>query len=261
MGLFTKGGRWRQVGVEPNSEQPAEQLRVGCAGWSIPKAYVDRFPTEGSHLERYAQVFNAVEINSSFYRPHKPATYERWANSVPEGFRFAVKAPKVITHTRRLKEAGNELDSFLAECEHLGPKLGPLLVQLPPNLAFDAQKVEAFFSDMRERFSGDIVCEPRHPTWFAPEPDELLASLQVARVAADPAVVSEAAEPGGWSGLVYYRLHGSPRIYYSAYPPEYLYTIGRKLAEAVSSNTQTWCIFDNTAEGAATGDALAVLAK
>ena len=242
----------------PNSKQPAEQLRIGCAGWSIPKGYAGRFPEEGSHLERYAQVFNAVEINSSFYRPHKPATYERWAASVPEGFRFAVKVPRTITHNRRLKDVSTEIHSFLAECEHLGPKLGPLLVQLPPTLAFDAQTVSAFFSTLRELFSGDVACEPRHRTWFAPEPNEILSEFQVARVAADPAVVPEAAEPGGWSGLVYYRLHGSPRIYYSAYPADYLETISRKLAESAANNTPTWCIFDNTAEGAATGDALAV---
>ena len=65
--------------------------------WSIPKAYGVPFPPSGSHLERYGAVFNAVEINSSFYRPHRTATYERWAASVPEDFRFAVKVPKSAT--------------------------------------------------------------------------------------------------------------------------------------------------------------------
>src|SRR5690349_12428290 len=72
-----------------------ENVRVGCAGWSLPKEHADRFPAEGSHLERYAACFPAVEINSSFYKPHRPTTYARWAASVPPDFRFSVKVPKV----------------------------------------------------------------------------------------------------------------------------------------------------------------------
>lgn len=232
--------------------------RVGCAGWNIPKDYAERFPVEGSHLERYAQVFSCVEINSSFYRPHKAATYERWADSVPEGFRFAVKMPKIITHSRRLKEVERELDSFLAECSGLGSKLGPILVQLPPSFSFDAQVADSFFKLLRARFLGGVACEPRHATWFSAEPDELLSRLQVARVAADPPIGAEA---GGWGGLVYYRLHGSPRVYYSAYSPAYLQDVAGKLSEARAKGAEAWCIFDNTAEGAATGDALTVMAS
>lgn len=232
---------------------------VGCAGWSIPKAFGERFGEGGSHLERYARLFPCVEINSSFYRPHKPATYERWAASVPNGFRFAVKVPRTITHTRRLRDAGAELRDFLDECGHLGSRLGPLLVQLPPSLAFHEQTVAAFLATLRAYFTGDVACEPRHPTWFAPGPDALLSGFRVARVAADPAVVPGAEEPGGWGGLAYYRLHGSPRIYYSAYPQDYLEATARKLVGSAAGGAQVWCIFDNTAEGAATGDALSVL--
>jgi uncharacterized protein YecE (DUF72 family) len=246
-------------------------LRIGCAGWNIPKAFAGRFPEEGSHLERYARTFSAVEINSSFYRSHQPPTYERWAKSVPEGFRFSVKVPKLITHTRRLKDTDDALTDFLAECSQLGAKLGPLLVQLPPSLRFDMDVADSFFTALRRDFNGDVACEPRHPTWFAPEPDTLLSSYHVARVAADPskvpgaiakgegAEVTTLAEPGGWSGLVYYRLHGSPRIYYSAYPDNYLKALARRLAEAEKVGARVWCIFDNTAEGAATGDALAIM--
>ena len=237
----------------------SSRLRVGCAGWNIPKDYADRFPTAGSHLERYAQVFPAVEINSSFYRPHKPATYERWAESVPDGFRFAVKVPRTITHFRRLRAFDDELDSFLTACEHLGPKLGPLLVQLPPTLAFDQAITHRFFQSLRKRFKGQVACEPRHITWFGPEPSALLEDFDVARVAADPAIVPEAAEPAGTDSLVYYRLHGSPRIYYSPYTADFLETIGQKINQAVASGTEAWCIFDNTAEGAAYRDALSVL--
>src|SRR6476661_8928978 len=117
-------------------------IYVGVAGWPIPKPHAGLFPVEGSHLKRYAGRFNAVEINSSFYRPHRPATYARWAASVPADFRFAVKVPKVATHERRLVDVNDVLDSFLAEATQLGERLGPLLVQLPPSLSFSADIVD-----------------------------------------------------------------------------------------------------------------------
>lgn len=235
-------------------------IRVGCAGWSIPKEYADRFPEGGSHLARYAGRFPAVEINSSFYSPHRPATYARWAASVPAGFRFSVKVPKLATHERRLVETDDVLDAFVAEATQLGDRLGPLLVQLPPSLTFSSGVAERFLASLRERFDGAVALEPRHPTWFEPEAVELVTSYRVARVAADPAVVPAAAEPGGWDGLVYYRLHGSPKMYYSAYPKEYLQALTATLVRAAKS-AAVWCIFDNTAASAATGDALDLLGR
>jgi uncharacterized protein YecE (DUF72 family) len=231
-------------------------FRIGCAGWSIPKEHAAQFPAEGTHLERYARRLPAVEVNSSFYRPHRPETYARWAASTPDGFRFAVKVPREITHTRRLREADEPLERFLAETGALGEKLGPLLVQLPPSLQFAAAAAEAFFGGLRDRFAGSVACEPRHPTWFTPEVDALLTRFQVGRVAADPALVPAAAAPGGWSGLVYYRLHGSPEIYYSRYPEAYLDGLAGALARSGG-----WCIFDNTAAGEATANALGLLAR
>ncbi len=240
--------------------QESPVIRVGCAGWSVPKEDAARFPEAGSHLERYAGRFPAVEINSSFYRPHRPATYARWAASVPPGFRFAVKVPREITHGCRLADPAEPLDRFLAECGALGEALGPLLVQLPPSLTFDAAVAVPFFAALRERFGGEVVCEPRHPSWFRPEAEQALVQNQVARVAADPAPVPSAAQPGGWAGLVYYRLHGSPRVYYSAYSEPYLAALAATLREAARS-APVWCIFDNTAQGAATDDALAVMER
>ena len=244
----------------PHGSTPAE-VRIGCAGWAIRREHSHRFPQVGTHLQRYAAVFNCVEINSSFYRPHRYSTYERWADSVPDEFRFAVKVPKVITHQLRLTEVATELEQFLGETAGLGGKRGPLLVQLPPSFAFDSGVAQSFFSELRNRFGGDVVLEPRHESWFTPEVDSLLMAQRVARVAADPALVPVAAEPGGYDRLVYYRLHGSPRIYYSAYPNEALTEIARALDEKAAQGIVTWCIFDNTALGAATSDALTVREK
>ncbi len=239
---------------------PPHPVYVGVAGWSIPKEHAARFPAAGSHLERYAGRFNAVEINSSFYRPHRPATYARWAASVPAGFRFAVKVPREITHRRRLADFADPLDRFLGEVMELGEKLGPLLVQLPPGLPFAAATAKAFFAGLRQRFAGQVVCEPRHPTWFAPAAERLLVRHRVGRVAADPAVVPAAAEPDGWTGIAYYRLHGSPEMYYSPYSGEFLRALTARLAERAADGP-VWCIFDNTARGAATVNALAVAAR
>jgi uncharacterized protein YecE (DUF72 family) len=240
--------------------QARHSIFIGCAGWAIRKEHADEFPAEGTHLTRYAGRLPAVEINSSFYKPHKPGTYARSAASVPGDFRFAAKAPKEATHTRRLAGVADVLDRFLPEVTTLGAKLGPLLVQLPPSLAFDANVAEPFFAALRDRFDGPVVLEPRHPTWFEGKADRLATKFRVARVAADPAVVAEASEPGGWDGLTYYRLHGSPRVYYSAYDETYLEALADKLTGAAES-ADVWCVFDNTAEGAATANALDLLRR
>jgi uncharacterized protein YecE (DUF72 family) len=179
---------------------------------------------------------------------------------VPGDFRFAVKVPREVTHTLRLVDVEDVLDRFLPETTALGETLGPLLVQLPPSLAFDADVAETFFTALRERFDGHVVLEPRHATWFEGDAENLVTKFRVARAAADPAVAEGASEPGGWDGLVYYRLHGSPRVYCSTYDDEYLEALADKLTKAATL-ADVWCIFDNTAEGAATSNALTILSR
>jgi uncharacterized protein YecE (DUF72 family) len=233
------------------------RIYVGTAAWAIPKAYQDAFPNEGSHLVRYANRFDGVEINSSFYRPHRLSTYQRWADDVPDHFRFAVKMPKTITHEGRLLDFREPLQRFLDEVTGLGGKLGPVLIQLPPSLKFHPDAAEAFFRTLRDSFGGHIVCEPRHATWFTADVDAFLVEWKVARVAADPQPHPDARKPGGWRGLAYYRLHGSPKMYYSSYSDEDITQIGGELKGLQAEGTRTWCIFDNTAEFAATANALA----
>jgi uncharacterized protein YecE (DUF72 family) len=213
----------------------------------------------GSHLERYAQVFRVVEINSSFYRPHRRELYAKWAAATPDAFQFCVKVPKTITHAQRLRDCTGLFDEFLvAPVQGLGTKLACLLVQLPPSAAFDAAVTRAFLAMLRERFDRDIALEPRHASWFTADVATLLGEFHVARVAADPARVPEAAEPGGWNDMVYYRLHGSPRVYWSSYDDRYLDALTKRLHEHARTANRVWCIFDNTASGAAAGNALRV---
>ena len=111
---------------------------------------------------------------------------------------------------------------------------------------------------MRARFAGHVAFEPRHASWFTPEAESLLVAHRIARVAADPASIPAAAEPGGWSGLTYFRLHGSPRRYFSDYEPERIAQYAEKLRQVESG--ERWCIFDNTAHAFATANALALAA-
>ena len=233
--------------------------RIGVAGWGLSRAVADRFPAAGTHLERYAAVLPAVEINSCFYRHHRPDTYARWAASVPEEFRFSVKLPKAITHEARLEAWEPVLGRFLGEIASLGAKLGCVLVQLPPKLALDARRADAFFTALRAQYAGPLACEPRHETWAGDAAESLLRAHGIARVAADPARFPGADRPAGSDRLVYYRLHGSPEIYRSEYPAAYLERVARELREAAGRGAETWCIFDNTAAGAAVGNAIALM--
>lgn len=244
--------------AQPAGTARDRTVRIGCAGWALRPQYAGHFQAAGTHLERYASTFNAVEINSSFYRPHRRATYERWAASVPDDFRFSVKLPKEITHVRRLLDAGDILDRFIEETAGLGKKLGPILVQLPPKFEFEAALAADFISFFRSRFGGDIVWEPRHATWFSGEVETLFGEHRISRVAADPAKIAGAGDPSGSSAITYYRLHGSPRIYYSKYTSEFVADIAARIATAIEAGSEAWCIFDNTALGAATEDALAL---
>ncbi|MYM67930.1 DUF72 domain-containing protein [Pseudoduganella sp. FT55W] len=227
--------------------------RLGCAGWSISREAAPSFEGAGSHLERYAAVFNAVEINSSFYRPHKPQTYARWADSVPDEFRFSVKLPRSITHDQRLQDAGSLIDRFAAEASALGNKLGCVLVQLPPSLGLDTDAAASVFQQLQGHFDCMLACEARHASWFSDEATALLRAHHITRVIADP----PAGAPGRYVATTeqaYVRLHGSPRIYYSSYDEAYLRSVATWLA-----GRDGWCIFDNTAAGAAILNALQMM--
>ena len=215
----------------------------------MPAAHRVQPPAGQTQLEQYSQYFNAVEINSSFYRPHRLATYERWRNSVPPAFRFAVKVPKLITHERRLVRCSHELAAFLQNVAGLAEKLAVLVVQLPPRLAFEEGVAQEFLRLLREETAVNIACEPRNPSWFSQEVDDLFERFAVTRIRAHPLprhCPERAVEHGD---LVYWRLHGAPHVYYSPYSVDFLQEIASQMARG--RHDKYWCIFDNTAQGAA----------
>ena len=229
---------------------------IGCAGWSLPRAVQEQFGAGDSHLARYATRFAAVEINSSFHRPHKRSLYEKWAAAVPADFRFCAKLPKTITHERRLAGCEDLLAEFLGQAGGLGTRLACLLVQLPPSLALERDVALPFLELLRASFAGALALEPRHASWFEPEADGLLRALRIARVLADPVRHPPGAAPGGWPQRIYLRLHGAPRMYYSAYDTELLRALALRIRAAEADGAEVWCVFDNTASGAAAGNAL-----
>ena len=234
----------------------AKPYYVGCAGWSIPSPWKSRFPGGGTLLERYGRIFPCVEINTTFYRSHKPETYRRWAESVPRPFRFSVKAPRYITHLRRLQGIEEALARFLAESSNLGEKRGAYLFQFPPSFRFHRERVEAFCRLVRSATEIPVVVEPRHPDWFDDTAETLWETYRITRAAVDPAPVPEAAAPGGWKEVVYYRWHGSPKMYYSAYDDRALQRLAQEIRR---SPAEVWCIFDNTGAGAAVANALTLM--
>ncbi|MGY1519227.1 DUF72 domain-containing protein [Luteimonas sp. A482] len=231
------------------------RIRTGCAGWSIGTPQRGLFGDGPSMLARYATRFDIAEVNSSFYRPHRRDTWQRWADSVPASFRFSAKMPRTISHELVLRGAGPALDQFLSEVDGLGRKLGGLLLQLPPSLVFDARSASSFFRMLRRRTDLPVACEPRHASWFDARADALLQQHAISRVAADPARLPEAALPGGAAaGWTYWRWHGAPRMYYSRYDDAALAALAAQVASC--KRVPTWVIFDNTAHGHAATDAL-----
>lgn len=229
-------------------------IYVGKAGWSLRKEHQPQFPGEGTHLERYARRLPAVEINSSFRSWHRPSTYSRWASSVPAHFPFSIKVHEQVTHKGDLED-WEPMARFLEDTSELGDKLGAYLVQLPPSHKFDQGRAEAFFERLWSGAEAHVACEPRHASWFEAKPKAMLEELEISLVAADPPAVEGADTPAGWDGFVYHRLHGSPKMYYDSYSDEELRDLADRLQSAAEAST-AWCIFDNTARGAGTSNAL-----
>jgi uncharacterized protein YecE (DUF72 family) len=234
---------------------------VGTSGWSLARGVAPGSKPGASGLERYAEYFNSVEVNSTFYRLPRPQTVQRWRDSTPDGFRFAVKVPRSLTHEARLVDVDAQIVELCELFSGFGSKLGALLVQLPPSLQFEREVVAPFLEQFARAAPAAVVLEPRHVSWFRDDVDQLLIDHRVARVAADPACCPAAARPGACPDIVYYRWHGSPRKYFSAYTPEAIASLASQLLDArqtLGARREIYCFMDNTGLGAAAVNALSL---
>lgn len=218
------------------------RLRVGTSGWTYRHWQGPFYPPglpARRWLEFYAREFDTVELNSPFYRIPPRSTFESWRRRTPEGFLFAVKASRQITHVRRLREPQRELEWFLSSARGLGEKLGPVLFQLPPGMRADPELLAQF---LRTLPPGRYVLEFRHASWFCEEVYALLRDHNVALCISDsprwpcPRVIT--------ADFLYVRLHGHERLYASRYGPEEL----RAWAELVREHLprgDAFVYFDN----------------
>lgn len=242
--------------MEPTTVSTGERgnIHVGCSGWAY-KHWRGLFYPEGLAQKRwlahYAQEFDTVEINASFYRVPLSTTFEGWREKAPDGFRYAVKVNRFITHMKKLLECEEEVDRFIELARLLGDKMGPLLYQLPPSLHKDVERLDKFLA----RLPSDIeqVVEFRHKSWYEDEVLALLDRYDVGFVVHD---LRGLISPRWASGrTAYVRFHGTSGRYHGRYSDEALLGWTDWLLEQSRLGRSCWCYFNNDIHGHAIEDA------
>lgn len=229
---------------------------VGTSGWQYADwrgaVYPADLPTT-RWLAWYADRFGSVEVNSTFYRLPDRSTFRGWARAVPEGFTFAVKASRYITHIRRLQEVRASVRLLRERASALGDHLGPILFQLPPTMRRDTERLARFLDELPPTLSAAI--EFRHPSWRTPDVAGLLDAAGVALVWPDRP--RQRATLPVTARTIYVRFHQG-RIDAPDYPPAKLRRWAERLAAAEADADTAYLYFNNDAGGAAVRDALAL---
>ena len=242
---------------------------IGTSGWMYKdwgKKIYPKNMREG-FLTFLSSVFNTVEVNSSFYRNPKPSTYLKWKSETPRNFVFAVKMNRYITHRKRLIECRQPLEFFLKSAKALGRKLGPILIQLPPNLPYEETRLKKFLKDLKAvQKKLDIVrprfaIEPRHETWFErPYIEELrgiLKEQKIALVFAHSASIPsfKPDKENITTDFVYVRLHGPDEFAASRYGARRILPWAEKMADWRKEGIDVFAYFNNDVHGHAAADA------
>ena len=229
-------------------------IHVGCSGWMY-KHWRGIFYPEGlaqkRWFERYAEEFDTVEINASFYRLPLASTFEGWRDKAPPGFHYAIKVNRFITHLKKLVGCEDALDQFITLVRPLGDKLGPLLYQLPPSLHLDLRRLESFL----ERLPRDLsqAFEFRHKSWYDDAVLALLDRYGVGFVSHD---MKGLKSPRWASGKVaYVRFHGTAGKYHGRYSDEALIEWTDWILDQSRRGRSVWCYFNNDIHGHAIEDA------
>jgi uncharacterized protein YecE (DUF72 family) len=230
------------------------ELRVGTSGWNYGDwkgiFYPDSLKS-AEYLSFYAQQFDTTEINYSFYHLPRPSTYEKWAAQTPEQFLFAVKASRVITHVKRLANVGEEWRKFLESALVLGSKLGPVLLQFPPSLKADRERLATFLSEARaakEARGLRLAFEFRHASWFEPDICELLrkhkAALVIAQSERYPQAPMTPTAP-----FAYLRFHGPGALFASKYSEQELNEWAQRIRKWRAAGLAVFAYFNNDFHG------------
>ena len=230
---------------------------VGTSGLVLPVPNKQHFPEAyraGTRLSYYASLFNSLEVNSTFYKIPRPATFAKWASEVPEEFRFTVKLWRGITHEPGLQFLAGDVHRFLDAARELGSRKGCLLVQLPPGAQADRMEelgrlLEAIgLADSAGTWR--IAVEFRHRSWYRPETSDLLDRYKAGMVLHDmPA--SKRESPGGRTLFIYLRYHGLNGDYKGSYPEDMLLRDARRIKSWLEEKREVYVYFNNTI-----GDAL-----
>lgn len=230
------------------------EVRIGCSGWQYAHWRRRFYPADlpqDRWLEFYADRFDTVELNGSFYRLPEGETFARWAGRVPRGFSMAVKASRYLTHVKRLREPLEPLERLWSRADRLGSHLGPMLYQLPPRWHRDEARLRAFLAAVPP--GRPQAVEFRDATWYA---DEVLSALDEARVGLclhDMPGSAAATRPVG--PLVYVRFHGAGRKYAGSYSSQLLAAWATRLARWSAAGLPCHVYFNNDAAANAVRDA------
>lgn len=233
------------------------EVRIGTSGWSYKHWREVLYPADVPQrrwLEYYAGQFDTVELNATFYRLPSEKTFEGWRERTPENFRFAVKAPRAITHRKLLADCRDDLNRFLGRVDLLGDRAGPILVQLPPSWECDLPVLREFLGMLPGE--GRFAFEFRTRTWLCDDVYEALGehNAAVVRVSA-PRYPDAEADTGD---LKYLRMHGEEKLYTSKYSDESLAAWADTVAGWVDDGKAVFAYFNNDVEGHAVADARAL---
>jgi uncharacterized protein YecE (DUF72 family) len=234
-------------------------IRIGCSGW-IYRHWRERFYTPKLAQHRwfafYAETFDTVELNTSFYHLPKPETFTKWRDQAPPGFRYAVKAPRFITHMKKLKDCAEPVEEFLGRARNLGETIGPILYQLPPRWACNAERLEEFIALLPPDLAH--VFEFREKSWLTPEMLALLDARGVSFCAHD--MPGSATERWASGPIAYVRFHGGVGKYWGRYTDEALLGWADWLVAEAKGGREIWCYFNNDIDAHAIHDALTLRA-
>jgi uncharacterized protein YecE (DUF72 family) len=231
------------------------RIRIGCSGWEYGHWRGDFYPADlpkRAWLERYAEVFDTVELNNSFYRLPTDDAFAAWARRVPDGFAMAVKASRYLTHFKRLRDPREPLERLWARALQLGDHLGPVLYQLPPRWERNRDRLATFLDAVP--VGRDQAVEFRDPSWYHQETYDLLAAHRMALCLHDMGGSATGPHPVG--PFVYLRLHGSGSRYGGRYSSRVLERWADHLVGWAADGRRAWVYFNNDGGGHAPRDAL-----